>query len=238
MKKYFVAFAVAVILFAGCDTLGKLNLPTNVPTVLSETDVANGLKEALNVGTNNAVGLLGKADGFLKSPLYMIPFPQEAIRAKEKLEQLGMGTLIDNFIATMNHGAENAVSKAAPIFLNAITSMTITDAVNILKGADNAATEYFKSKTTASLTSLFKPEISKALDAVNCTKYWTDITSTYNKIPLVTPIETDLSKYVTDKAISALFSQIAVEEKKIRTDPAARINDILKKVFDTNAIVQ
>jgi hypothetical protein len=238
MKKHIIAFAAILVLFTGCDTLSKMSLPTNIPTVLTATDVANGLKEALNVGTNNAVGLLGKTDGFLKNPLFTIPFPQEAIKAKEKLQQLGMGTLIDNFVATMNHGAENAVSKAAPIFLNAIKTMTITDAVNILKGSDNAATEYFKSKTTASLTALFKPEISKALDAVSCTKYWGDITSTYNKIPLVTPIETDLSKYVTDKAIGALFTQIASEEKKIRTDPAARINDILKKVFDPNAIVK
>lgn len=238
MKKYMIAFAATLVLFTACDTLGKLNLPTNIPVVLSEGDVANGLKEALNVGTNNAIGMLGKADGILKNPLYMIPFPQEAIKAKEKLQQLGMETLLDNFVATMNHGAENAVAKAGPIFLNAITAMTITDAINILKGADNAATEYFKSKTTASLTALFKPEITKALDAVNCTKYWSDITGTYNKIPLVTPIETDLSKYVTEKALSALFLQIAAEEKKIRTDPAARINDILKKVFDPNAIVQ
>ncbi len=238
MKKIVFSLAIIMIALSGCDTLSKINLTNNIPVVLSEGDVVNGLKEALNVGTNNAVGLLGKPDGILRNPLYMIPFPQEAIRAKEKLEQLGMETLIDNFIATMNHGAENAVSKAGPIFLNAISSMTISDAVNILKGADNAATEYFKSKTTASLTALFKPEISKALDAVNCTKYWTDITSTYNKIPLVNPIETDLSKYVTEKALNALFTQIATEEKKIRTNPAARINDILKKVFDPNAIVQ
>jgi len=215
-----------------------MNLPTNVPTVLSEADIAGGLKEALKVGTNNSIGLLGKADGFLNNPLFKIPFPEEAIRAKVKLEQLGMGTLIENFIATMNHGAENAVAKAGPIFVNAITSMTITDAVTILKGADNAATEYFKSKTTTSLTNLFKPEITKALEAVNATKYWSDITSAYNKIPLVQKIETDLSKYVTEKALGALFTQIASEEKKIRTDPVARVNDILKKVFDPNAITQ
>jgi enolase len=138
----------------------------------------------------------------------------------------------------MNHGAENAVSKAAPIFLNAITSMTFADAKNILKGADNAATEYFKGKTTTALFGLFKPEIQKALDAVNATKYWSDITSTYNKIPFVTKIETDLAKYVTDKALTALFTQIASEEKKIRTDPLARVNDILKKVFNPNAVIQ
>ena len=238
MKTKVLMFVVVLVLSTSCDTLSKMNLPTNLPTVLSESDITNGLKEALKVGTNNSVGFLGKTNGFLGNPAYMIPFPQEAIRAKDKLEQLGMGKLVDDFIATMNHGAENAVSKAAPIFINAITSMSIQDAANILKGADNAATEYFKAKTTASLTALFKPEIKNALDAVNATKYWTDITTTYNKIPLVTKVETDLSQYVTEKAIAALFTQIAAEEKKIRTDPAARVSDILKKVFDPNAIVQ
>jgi len=238
MKTKMLILVAVLIISSGCDTLSKMNLPTNLPTVLTEGEIVNGLKEALSVGTNNSVGFLGKANGFLSNPAFMIPFPQEAIRAKDKLEQLGMGKLVDDFIATMNHGAENAVAKAAPIFLNAITSMSIQDAANILKGGDNAATEYFKTKTTASLTALFKPEIKKALDAVNATKYWTDITTTYNKIPLVTKVETDLTQYVTDKAVAALFTQIAVEEKKIRTEPAARISDILKKVFDPNAIVQ
>lgn len=238
MKKNLLLFAAIVILFAGCDTLSKINIPTGLPVALTESEIVSGLKEALNVGTNNAVGFLGKADGFLKNPLFKIPFPEDAQRAETKLRELGMNEMVDNFITTMNHGAENAVSKAGPIFLNAITSMTFADAKNILKGADNAATEYFKSKTTTSLFSLFKPEIQKALDAVNATKYWSDITSTYNKIPFVTKVETDLSKYVTDKALAALFKQIAVEEKKIRTDPVARVSDILKKVFDPNAIVQ
>lgn len=226
-----------VLLTAACDTLSQIQLPTG-PVPLTESEIVSGLKEALNVGTNNAVGFLGKTDGFLKNPLFKIPFPEDAKRAETKLRELGMNELVDNFITTLNHGAENAVSKAGPIFLNAITSMTFADAKNILKGADNAATEYFKSKTTTSLFNLFKPEIQKALDAVNATKYWSDITTTYNKIPFVTKIETDLAKYVTDKALAALFTQIAVEEKKIRTDPVARVSDILKKVFDPNAIVQ
>ncbi|PKP04941.1 MAG: DUF4197 domain-containing protein [Bacteroidetes bacterium HGW-Bacteroidetes-6] len=238
MRKTIFASIAVLLLFAGCDTISKMNLPTGGAVILSESDIVSGLKEALNVGTNNAVGLLGKADGFLKNPLFKIPFPEDAKRAETKLRELGMNDLVDNFITTMNHGAENAVSKAAPIFLNAITSMTFEDAKNILKGADNAATEYFKAKTTTALFGLFKPEIQKALDAVNATKYWTDITSTYNKIPFVTKIETDLAKYVTDKALSALFTQIASEEKKIRTDPVARVNDILKKVFNPNAVIQ
>lgn len=238
MKKYFFAFFATMILFTSCETIGKINIPTNMPNVLTEADVSNGLKEALKVGVKQSVTMLGQTDGFLNNPLFKIPFPEEAIRAKEKLEQLGMSNLVNNFITTMNHAAENAVSKATPIFLDAITSMTITDAVNILRGDKNAATEYFKAKTSTSLIALFKPEINNALNNVNATKYWTDITSTYNKIPFVNPVQTDLSQYVTDKAVSALFTQIASEENKIRTDPAARINDILKRVFDPNAIVQ
>ncbi len=238
MKK--ILFAILLLpslTFNSCDILKDVNLPTNTG-VLTNADIVSGLKEALKVGTDNAVGFLGKTDGFLKNPLFTIPFPEEANRVKTKLEQLGMHQLVDNFVATMNHGAEQAVSKAAPIFLDAITSMTFQDAKNILKGADDAATQYFKVKTSNALFKLFKPQIKSALDKVNATKYWTDITTTYNKIPLVKPVETDLSKYVTDKAMSALFTKIADEEKKIRTNPAARVTDILKKVFNPNAIIQ
>ncbi|MFH0892947.1 MAG: DUF4197 domain-containing protein [Bacteroidota bacterium] len=237
MKKIFFFLSATLLLAAGCDTLKQMNLPVNVPTALTTTEIVNGLKEALNTGTNNSISFLGKADGFLNNPLFKVPFPEEAKRAETKLRELGMNKLVDDFITTMNHGAENAVAKAGPIFLNAITSMTFEDAKKILKGADNAATEYFKLKTTTALTGLFKPEIKKALDAVNATKYWTDITTTYNKIPFVTKIDTDLPNFVTGKAMNALFTKIADEEKNIRTNPAARVKDILKKVFDPNAIV-
>lgn len=226
----------AFILSTSCDTIGSLQLPTNTGIVLTESEIVNGLKEALNIGTNNAVSILSKENGFFGDALVKIPFPDEAKRAETKLRELGMNKLVDDFILTMNRGAEQAVTKAGPIFANAITSMTFEDAKNILKGNENAATEYFRAKTSTQLFGLFKPEIQKALDAVSATKYWKDITSTYNKIPLVTPIETDLAKYVTDKALNALFLKIAVEEKKIRTDPLARVSELLKKVFNPSAL--
>lgn len=235
---FFIFLTVSALAFNSCDTLKNINLPLDTPLALSESDIVAGLKEALSVGTNNSVSFLGKADGFLKNPQFKIPFPEDVQQVESKLRAMGLNDLVDNFITSINRGAENAVSKAAPIFINAITSMSFEDAKNILKGSDNAATEYFKGKTSTALFNLFKPEIKKALDAVNATKYWTDITSTYNKIPFVTKVETDLPKYVTDKAMTALFTKIADEEKKIRTDPVARVSDILKKVFNPNAIIQ
>lgn len=229
---------ISALVFNSCDILKGIDIPVERPVILTETDIVAGLKEALNVGTDNAVGSLGKTDGFLQNPLFKIPFPPEAQKVETKLRELGFNELVDNFILSMNRGAEDAVSKAAPIFVNAINSMTFEDAKNILKGDDDAATEYFKSKTSGALFDLFKPVIKTALDNVNATKYWTDITTIYNKIPLVTPVETDLAKYVTDKAMNALFTKIAEEEKKIRTNPAARVSDLLKKVFNPNAIIQ
>ncbi|MBN2728100.1 MAG: DUF4197 domain-containing protein [Bacteroidales bacterium] len=239
MKKIlFAILLMPALVFNSCDTLKNINLPIDGVVSLSESDIVAGLKEALNVGTNNSVSFLGKTDGFLKNPSFKIPFPEEAQKVETKLRELGMHELVDNFIVSINRGAEQAVSKAAPIFVDAITSMTFEDAKNILKGEDNAATNYFKSKTSGALFNLFKPVIQTALDQVNATKYWSDITSTYNKIPFVTKVETDLAKYVTDKAMGALFTKIADEEKKIRTDPAARVSEILKKVFNPNAIIQ
>ncbi|MCX7697428.1 MAG: DUF4197 domain-containing protein [Bacteroidales bacterium] len=229
---------IILLVFPACDVLQQFTKQTNTPVILTESDIVQGLKEALKVGTNNAISFLGKTDGFLGNSLYKILFPPEVQKVETKLRELGFHQLIDNFIVAMNRGAENAVSKAGPIFVNAILSMTFEDAKNILKGPDNAATEYFRKKTSQQLSQLFKPEIKKALDEVHATKLWEDITTTYNKIPLVTPVQTDLPQYVTDKALQALFNVIAGEEKKIRTDPAARINDILRKVFNPNAIIR
>jgi hypothetical protein len=236
--RLFFVLLVSFLILPACDVMQQYAKNVNAPVILTESDVVNGLKEALKVGTNNAVQFLGKTDGFLKNPTYKILFPPEAQKVEAKLRELGFHQLIDNFIVAMNRGAENAVAQATPIFVNAITSMTFEDAKAILRGAENAATEYFKKKTSQQLTALFKPEIKKALDQVGASQLWTEITTTYNKIPFVTPVQTDLAQYVTDKALQALFNEIAINEKKIRTDASARINDILKKVFNPNAIIQ
>ena len=198
---------------------------------LTNSEIIQGLKEALNVGTNNSVASSSKVDGFFKNPIIKIPWPTDAATAETKLRALGFGTQVDKVVETLNHGAEEAAKSAAPIFLNAITNLTISDGLTILKGSNNAATEYLKTNTSAALKTAFLPTVKTALDKVEITKYWTPLTTTYNKIPLVTPINTDLNNYVTGKAIDGLFTLIASEELKIRTDPAARISDILKKVF-------
>jgi len=211
-------------------TLSNVNSTLNTGT-LSSSEITQGLKEALKVGTNNSVASTSKVDGFFKNTSIKIPWPADAAAAETKLRALGMGTQVDKVVETLNRGAEEAAKSAGPIFLKAITDLTITDGLKILKGANNAATEYLKTNTTAALKTSFQPIVKTALAKVEITKYWTPLATTYNAIPLVTPIATDLDTYVTGKAIDGLFKLIAAEELKIRTDPAARISDILKKVF-------
>lgn len=232
MKKYIlIAFAAVTLSWLSCDTLKSLENSVNTSAPLSEGDIIAGLKQALEIGTGNAVGVLNKTDGYFGDAMVKILFPPDAQRAADKLRQLGMSKLVDDFVLTMNRAAESAAKEAKPIFVDAVKQMTFTDARNILNGPDNAATEYFKGKTTPALTAKFKPVISNALNTCNATKYWTDITTTYNKIPLVTKVETDLAKYTTEKALTGLFLKLQDEEKKIRTNPAARVTDLLQKVF-------
>lgn len=201
------------------------------PKALTNDEVIRGLKEALNVGTNNSTASTSKMDGFYKNPLIMIPFPPEAEKVKNTVINLGMQKQVDEFVMTLNRAAEEASKEAAPVFFDAIKGMSISDGFSILKGADNAATEYLKNKTTSDLTVKFSPIIKRAIDKVQVTKYWSPVITTYNKIPGVEKQNPNLEQYVTIKALEGLFKLIAGEEKKIRTDPIARINDILKKVF-------
>lgn len=237
MKRVMMASLLGVMVFlTACDvlqhTLQQAAKQTGTTGVLTDTQIASGLKEALKVGTGNAVNTLSIKDGFFKSPRFKIPFPPEVKRVETTLRGLGMNSMVDNFIEKMNRGAEEAVKEASPIFVNAITSMTIADARNILFGQQNAATQYFRSKTSGALVNAFKPKVKNVLDnKVKVTQAWNDLANTYNKIPGVSPVTTDLPKYITDKSIDALFVRIGEEEQKIRENPAARVNDILKRVF-------
>jgi hypothetical protein len=197
---------------------------------LSNDEIVSGLKEALNVGTNNAAGKLSSVDGFFKDAAIKILMPEEAKKAEKKLRSLGMGNLVDDAILSMNRAAEDASKSAAPIFINAIKGMSIQDAVGILRGGDFAATTYLKNKTTASLTEAFRPVIEASLKKVNATKYWNTVFSTYNKFS-TDKVNPDLSAYVTEKSLSGIFYQVGLEEQKIRKDPFARTTDLLKKVF-------
>jgi len=200
-------------------------------TGLSEDEVGAGLKEALNQGIDKGVAQLSKADGYFKDPQIKIPMPDEAKKVEEKLRKLGQGEKVDEAILSMNRAAEDAATVSKDLFVAAIKGMTITDAMDILKGEDDAATSYLKKSTRNALVDKFRPIIKVSLDKVGATKHWETVFSTYNKVPFVDKVNPDLEEYVTDKAISGLFIQVAKEELNIRKDPAARATDLLKKVF-------
>lgn len=161
--------------------------------------------------------------------------PPEARQIESTLRSLGMGAQVDKAILSMNRAAEDASGKAVPIFVNAITSMSIQDGISILRGGQGAATNFLKNRTTAALTSEFRPVIQNSLNSVGATRYWSDIVNIYNRLPTVrNKMNPDLAGYVTERALNGLFVTIADEENKIRLDPAARVTDLLKKVFGSN----
>jgi hypothetical protein len=236
-------FTVSALFFSSCkaqipsdwkkkaEDAIKTTTGKNVKVPLTEAEIIQGLKEALTVGSRNTGSIASRVDAYYKNPLVFIPFPSEAQYAADKLRQIGLGNKVDEFIMTLNRAAENAAKEAVPIFVDAVKGLTITDAKNILYGSNDAATSYLRSKTYQSLFNKFQPIINRALANNNTTKYWSDLTGTYNKIPGVKPVNTNLSNYATEKAIYGLFYYVAQEELKIRKDPAARITDILKRVF-------
>ena len=198
---------------------------------LSNSEVVSGLKQALEVGTKNASGKLSSMNGYFGNQLIKIIMPPEVRKVESTLRGMGMGDLVDKAILSMNRAAEDAATKAVPIFVNAITSMSIQDGMSILKGGNGAATNFLKGRTTAQLTTAFRPVINASLAKVGATKYWTEVFTVYNKVPLVSKVNTDLPAYVTERALNGLFVTIAEEENKIRNNPSARVTDLLKKVF-------
>jgi len=234
MKKLVLSCLVATVVLTSCETAQQVlnNLPqsTSPNGQLSTAQIAAGLKEALTVGTGNSTSKLSSVNGFFADAALKILMPPEAQKVESTLRNLGFGSLVDKAVLSMNRGAEEASKSATPIFVNAIKQMSITDALGILRGGDFAATNYFKQKTTSELTNAFKPVIAEALKKVDATKYWSDVFSTYNKFSK-TPVNTDLSAYVTEKAVAGIFYEVGLEEQKIRKDPAARVTDLLKTVF-------
>ena len=198
---------------------------------LTEKDAVDGIKEALVKGTGESVNIVSKLNGYFSNPEIKIPFPPEAREIESKLRAIGMGSKIDEVILTINHAAEDAAKSAQPIFVSAIRNMSITDAVQIVKGQNDAATRYLAKTTTPELKAKFSPVIKASLDKVDATRLWEDVIKSYNQIPFVSKQNPNLTEYVTDKAISGLFTMIAKEELKIRQNPAARTTELLKKVF-------
>lgn len=239
MKKSFRLFAIlsiSIISFTGCDPAVLEGIMSGTPqtSALTNEEVIRGLKEALRVGAQNAVAFTSKADGFNKNSLIKIPFPEEAIKVKNAALSLGLNQQVETFETTLNRAAEKASSEAVAVFVNAISNMSIQDGFNILRGDSTAATSFLMKSTTTELKQKFSPIVQKAIDEVNLTSYWEPLTKAYNQTTLFTgnqPVNADLNAYVTDKALSGLFFYVANEEKKIRKDPAARVTDILKRVF-------
>jgi hypothetical protein len=197
----------------------------------STKEVASGLKEALTKGVSKGSDEVSKEDGFFKNPEIKIPFPPEVKQVESTLRNIGMDEQVDKFVLSLNRAAEDAAKEAKPIFVSAIKQMTIEDAWSILKGEDDAATTYLNKTTSAQLKEKFKPIIKASLDKVNATKYYKELITAYNKVPLVKKVNPDLDTYATNKATDGLFVMIAKEEKNIRKNPGARTTDLLKKVF-------
>lgn len=236
MKKILFFVVFFGVMLTGCDTakqvLNQIGTTGGIGGVggLSNAEIVSGLKEALTVGTQRSSNQLSAVDGFFANAAVKILMPEEAKKVESTLRSVGMGSVVDKAILAMNRAAEEATKGAGTIFVNAVRQMTITDAVNILRGGDFAATNYFKTKTTDALTQSFKPVIENALKNVNATKYWRDVFSIYNQFSSK-PVDTDLTAYVTQKAMDGIFYQVGLEEQKIRRDPVARTTEILKKVF-------
>ncbi len=199
----------------------------------TNNEIANALKQALTIGAEKGAAELAKPDGFFKNAALKILLPPEAQKIESTLRSVGMGKQVDEAILSINRAAEDACKTAAPIFVTAIKDLTVTDAVNILKGNDTAATSYLKGATTTPLTNAFKPIIESSLQKTNATKHWSTLVTAYNKFSL-RKLNPALSDYVTEKALSGIYTQIALEEKNIRQNPAARATDLLKKVFGAN----
>jgi hypothetical protein len=225
------------------SSVGGFKLPTKKTTTttttttttgvagLTNTEAANGLKEALIQGISKGSDQASKTDGFNLNSLIRIPFPPDAQKMATTLRKIGLGSQVDKFELSLNRGAEDAAKSAKPIFINAIKSLSFSDVWNILTGQKDAATQYLKRTTTSQLTTAFMPIMQQSLEKVDATKYYSSLSTTYNKLPLVTPVQTDLNQYATGKAIDGLFTLIAQEEADIRENPVARTTSLLKKVF-------
>ncbi len=207
-----------------------LGTPSSSTGSLSTGEIVSGLKEALSLGAQKSTGKLSTVDGFFKDAAVKILLPQQVQDIENKMRMFGMGKLVDNAVLSMNRAAEDASKSAAPIFLSAIKQMTVTDALNILRGTDTAATAYLRKTTTPELTTAFKPIIEESLKKVDATKYWKDLFTAYNRFSSK-PVDTDINSYVTQKALDGIFHYVAAEEINIRQNPADRVTDILKKVF-------
>lgn len=238
MKKILFVFASTVFLLS-CDVLNEAMNSVNVnnsgqKASLTNEEVISGLKEALSVGITNSVNLTSITDGFYKNDSIKLPFPSDAQKVKDKALELKLDGQVEKFETTLNRAAEEASKEALPIFKDAILNMSVQDGFAILKGGDGAATKFLKDQTTSKLVTAFSPKVKEATSKVKLTEYWNPIINKYNSVMTLTggqKLNPDLDAYITQRAIEGLFYMVELEENKIRKDPAARLSDILMKVF-------
>ena len=227
MKRILIA-VIFSSLFYGCDVISQLPQSTGV----TESEAGQGIREALSQGLVKAVLHLNREDGFFKDALYKILLPPDAKKIENTLRDIGLGSIVDKAILQINRGAEDAAGFAKPIFVDAIKSMTLSDAIGLVRNGDTSATHFFREKTTDALNTAFLPVIKSSLDKVQATKYYGDIVTRYNNFPTTfKKINPDLPGFVTGRAINALFDLVAQEERNIRQNIAARTTEILRKVF-------
>ena len=228
MRRIFT-YLLLVISLSSCEVLNQLPAGTSGIAGITETEAAEGIKEALGQGLAKAVLQLNTTDGFFKDAFYKILLPPDAQKIENTLRSIGLGSQVDKAI---NRGAEDAAGYAKPIFVDAIKNMTLQDAIGLVKNGDTSATHFFRLKTTEKLLAAFRPVIQSSLDKVSATKYYGDMVNTYNNFPTtIKKINPDLTSFVTAKATDALFDLVAKEEKNIRENITARTSEILKKVF-------
>lgn len=246
MKKLITPFILAslTLTLPACDVLNDAAgdvLETPMPgesddtsNKLTNQEVISGLKEALTVGIKNAVDVTSVTDGFYGNPTIKLPFPESAERMKEKALEWGLDSQVDKIVTTLNRAAEDAAKEATPIFVDAIKNMSVQDGFAILNGGEGAATKFLRKNTEDQLVTAFSPKVEESIKEVKLTEYWNPVMTKYNQAVKFTggeEVETDLNKYVTEKAIDGLFHMVKKEENKIRKDPAARVTDLLSKVF-------
>lgn len=198
---------------------------------LGNIEIASGLREALNIGIEKQVSKLTQTDGFFKNELVKILLPEELQKVDKTLRDIGLGKLADEGLKVLNRAAEEAVSEATPIFVNAVKGITFNDAKTILLGSDDAATKYLTNTTQNDLYNKFNPVIKDSFEKVGADKIWQNLIAKYNAIPLTKDVNTDLTDYVTTQALEGVYTMIAIEEKEIRTKVSSRTTNLLKKVF-------
>ncbi len=242
MKLSILLVPIVSLSLVSCDVLNQAASVITTPSTsgqgavpkLTNDEVISGLREALSVGIKNSVNLTSVTDGFLKNDAIRLPFPPDAIAVKEKALNWGLSGQVEKFETTLNRAAEEATKEALPIFMDAIKNMSVQDGFAVLNGGDGAATKFLKEQTTAKLVTAFAPKVKEATSKVKLTEYWNPIINKYNNAMSISngqKLNPDLDAYITDLAIKGLFQMVEKEENKIRKDPAARVTDILTKVF-------